>query len=245
MCLILAAYKTHPEIDLAILANRDEFYARPTKGAHWWDEGILAGKDLKAGGTWLGVNRAQQFSALTNYRDPKGFRPDARSRGSLVIDYLKERQPVCDYGSRRLQNVGEYNDFNLIFFEDEVLYYYNSLEKEIEELDPGIYGLSNHILNTPWPKVKRGREQLKELVLNGGFNTDEAFKILYNKSLAKDEELPDTGVGIDTERLLSAMHIDFTGYGTRSSNVVLFGKDGSVEFYERDHLTGDKKEFKF
>jgi len=247
VCLILTAYKVHPEYPLIILANRDEFYARPTQNAHWWknEDNILAGKDLKAGGTWLGVNRQKNFCALTNYRDPSGFRPDARSRGDLVSNYLKEEHSVCHYGTKYLYNVEEYNDFNLMFYEQETAYYFSSLEQVITELDPGFHGLSNDSLNSPWPKVEKGIERIKEFVTNGAIDVEAAFHVLSDKNMALDDELPETGVGLDTERLLSPMHIDFPGYGTRSSTVVLFKKDGGVEFYETDHLTGEKLAFSF
>ena len=245
MCLILTAYNKHPDYPLIILANRDEFYERPTQNAHWWENNILAGKDLKAGGTWLGVNRSKQFSALTNFRDPSTFRPNAVSRGSLVSNFLEDDLDIYHYGTNHLNDVSIYNDFNMLFLDQGVLYYFNSLDREVQELDNGYYGLSNHRLNTNWPKVTLGIEQLKKLIDQGSISADAGFDILGDRSVANDEELPETGVGIDKERLLSAMHIEYPGYGTRSSNVVLFRKDGQVDFYEKDHLSGKDIEFSF
>ena len=245
MCLILAAYKSHPKYDLILLANRDEFRERPTQSLHWWEDGdILAGKDLKAGGTWLGVNRQKQLAALTNYRDPKTFRPKARSRGNLVSNYLLEGESVCAYGGQHLEDVSAYNDFNMFFYEDDTFYYFNSLDKTIEELDAGIHGLSNAFLNTPWPKVEQGKSDLKTWLVKESLQAEEGFQILSNRVLYDDTALPDTGVGLETERFLSAMHIDVPGYGTRSSSVVLFGVDGSVEVWERDHAAGGDLHFR-
>jgi len=246
VCLILAAYKVHPDYPLILLANRDEFYARPTKNAHWWEDskGILAGRDLKAGGTWLGINDQKQFCALTNYRDPSSFRQDARSRGDLVSNYLKNAHSVCHYGTKHLANVSEYNDFNLLFYEEETAYYFSSREQVINELDPGFHGLSNDSLNSPWPKVNKGKQRLKDFITSKDLNVEEAFKILSDRSAAADEKLPETGVGLETERLLSPMHIDFPGYGTRSSSVILFHKGGDIEFYEKDHLSEELNSFR-
>lgn len=245
MCLILFAHKAHPVYDLVVLANRDEFYARPTRNAHWWedDPDVLAGKDLKAGGTWLGITRGRQFAALTNYRDPENFRPQAASRGSLVASCLRDGGPVCRFGKDHLEDVSAYNDFNLLMYKDGDLYYFSSLKGEIEEVDAGVHGLSNHMLNTPWPKVLNGRKKLEELLRQETIGADEAFTVLNDRREADDADLPETGVGRELERHLSPMHIAIPGYGTRSSNLVLFRRDGVVEFYEKDHLNGDTRNF--
>lgn len=246
MCLILTAYKAHPDFDLIVLANRDEFYTRPTEGVHWWDDdsGILAGRDLQAGGTWLGVNTEYRFSALTNYRDPSTFRSEARSRGKLVSNYLLPGQSIDNFRNSLLQHVDEFNDFNQIFFEDGRLYYFNSLDQDVVKVTPGVHGLSNHKLNTHWPKVDRGKRALEQLIDSGDLTATAAFDLLNDRSLAPDDRLPDTGIGLEKERFLSAMHIDAGGYGTRSSNVLFFSADGSIDFYEKDHLTGDSRNFK-
>lgn len=246
MCLILFAYKAHPNYELVLLANRDEFYARPTRSAHWWEEDpdVLAGKDLKAGGTWLGINRDRQLAALTNYRDPKNFRPQAASRGDLVASCLRNDASLCRFGEEYLEDVSMYNDFNLLMYKEGALYYFSSLRREIEEVDPGIHGLSNHLLNTPWPKVAQGRKKLEGLLLRETIDAAAAFDLLHDRREAADADLPETGVGRELERHLSSMHIAIPGYGTRSSNLVLFLKDGTVEFYEREHLSGETREFR-
>lgn len=240
MCLILAAYKTHPRYDLVILANRDEFYSRPTAGAHWWDNpgGIFAGKDMKAGGTWLGVNRSGDFSALTNYRDPSSFRPEARSRGGLVSGFLHDIRNMEEYNADYLSDTSDYNDFNLLLYRGGRLFYYSSVKNDLIALQPGIFGLSNHLLDSSWPKVDKGKQKLEGLLNGPKIDPNDAFGILDDRLTAPDDLLPDTGVGIDKERLLSPMHIDFPGYGTRSSNVLLFSNQGAIEFYEKDHLKG-------
>jgi uncharacterized protein with NRDE domain len=162
-----------------------------------------------------------------------------------VSSYLVEHHDICRFGTDHLGDVSAYNDFNMLFLDAATLYYYNSLDRVIEELDAGVCGLSNHRLDTPWPKVEKGKKLLTDLLSRPGDLVDESFRILGDRHLAADEELPETGVGIEKERLLSAMHIEYPGYGTRSSNVVLFSKEGRVSFYEKDHLTGEFQEFHF
>ena len=247
MCLILIAYKVDPSYDLCVLANRDEFYKRPSETAHWWegDSRVLAGKDLKAGGTWLGVTESGNFCALTNYRDPSKLKPEAQSRGDLVIDYLKSRQDILHYQKSHLKDVSQYNDFNILFYEENALYYFSSIENQLTELEPGVYGLSNHLLDTEWPKVENGKAELCEAVGIGNLTIETGFQILSDKSVAPDNELPETGVPQNIEKMLSAMHIESPEYGTRSSNVIFFGKDGKISFAEKDHLNRTEQRFEF
>lgn len=245
MCLIFAAYKVHPKHPLIILANRDEFTARPTQPAHWWAErDVLAGKDLKAGGTWLGVNSKGKFAALTNVRDPKNFRAEAASRGSLVLDFLSA-DSIADFKQKRLQDVSIYNDFNLLLYENEQLFSFNSQARALQTLSPGIYGLSNDNLDSNWPKINRGKAMVADLVEQESIDAANAFSIMKDAQLAADESLPSTGVTLEMERLLSPMFIRFDGYGTRSSNVVLFNADDSVDFYEQQHYSSKEVCFRF
>lgn len=238
------AYKVHPKYPLVVLANRDEYYARPTQNAHWWDSepNLLAGKDLKAGGTWLGVNELGKFCALTNYREPSTFNPTAASRGKIVSNYLQENNSIDTYYQEQLQDVNIYNDFNLVCFENESLYYYGSKSKEFKQLEAGVYGLSNALLDSEWPKVNRGKEDLKALMEKDTISSDDGFKILSNPTIASDSELPNTGISLEFERMLSAMHIKVEGYGTRSSNVILYQND-KISFYEKNHLNGSSNNF--
>lgn len=243
MCLILAAYQAHTDYPLIILANRDEFHKRPSQAAHWWDDPkILAGKDLKAGGTWLGVHTDKRFCALTNYREPEAFQPEARSRGSLVIDFLKAPN-LEHYKSNSLAERSQYNDFNLLLYERNQLYFYGSKTNDLKTVQPGISGLSNHLLDSPWPKVKRGKSAMGTLVASEEIDVERAFAILADDVVAPDGKLPETGVGIEMERLLSPLHIQAPGYGTVSSNVILFHRSGRVDFYERGHLDGGEVVF--
>lgn len=246
MCLILVAYKMHPQTNLVVLANRDEFYERPTKNAEWWNESpnIFAGKDLKAGGTWLGVNEYGKFGALTNYRDPSKFNPQAASRGSLVIKYLKSERSIPNFIDQYIGNTSIYNDYSLFLYDGNNLGYFSSLEEKLINLSPGIYGLSNALLDSNWPKVNRGKKALEEFIKSDELSQEKAFEILSDTTPANDADLPSTGVDLEKERLLSPMHISYPGYGTRSSNVVFFNTDDSIHFYERDHLTGNKIEEK-
>lgn len=247
MCLILVAYKLHPQTKLAVLANRDEFYDRPTENAQWWDTSpnILAGKDLKAGGTWLGVNEYGKFAALTNYRDPAKFNPNAISRGRLVSKYLKSERSVSNFIDQYIGNTSVYNGFSLLLYDNNDLYYFSSIDEKLIRLEPGIYGLSNALINSNWPKVKKGRGAMKTYIENKKLSAEEGFDILFDKTIAKDKDLPSTGVDIEKERLLSPMHIAYPGYGTRSSNVVFFNEDDTIQFFEKDHLTGQHVEKKF
>jgi uncharacterized protein with NRDE domain len=238
------AYKIHAEYPFLVLANRDEYYERPTKDAHWWNENpnLLAGKDLKAGGTWLGVTKTGKFCALTNYRAPQNFNPNALSRGNIVADYLSQSDSATDYIYNQMGNMASYNDFNLICYEQEQLYYFGSKEGKIKSLSPGIYGLSNALLDSEWPKVVNGKNELQHLLQTGPISAEKAFDILGNPAVAPDHELPNTGISLEFERMLSAMHIQVEGYGTRSSNVILYQQNG-IEFYEKNHLNQSLSNF--
>ncbi|WNS76618.1 NRDE family protein [Bacillus sp. DTU_2020_1000418_1_SI_GHA_SEK_038] len=235
MCLILFAYKVHPEYRLVVAANRDEFYARPTAPAHYWDDhpNILAGRDLEKMGTWMGVTTSGRFAALTNYRNPKEVTVGKRSRGELVAGFLQGKDTPFEYMKKSAANANMYPGYNLIAGDNENLFYYSNIENEIKKLPPGVYGVSNHLLNTDWPKVKRGKEGLAELI--GGKNEDlsaDLFKLLQHADPAPDEFLPNTGVSIELERMLSPLFIQSEGYGTRSSTV-LFMNDEKIDFNER------------
>jgi len=166
MCIIFLAYQQHPDYRLILLSNRDEFYERPTKQAHFWENSpnLLAGRDLKGKGTWLGITKTGRIGAITNVRDPSRDKPVADSRGKIVTDFL------CGEVSPKLfldSLSGEYNDFNLFVGDTKELYYFNSIKKEPTPLSPGIYGLSNHQLDTPWPKVRKGKKQLNQWLQDG------------------------------------------------------------------------------
>lgn len=235
MCLILFAYKVHPEYRLIVAANRDEFYGRPTALAYYWEDhpNILAGRDLEKMGTWMGVTTSGRFAALTNYRDPKETVEGKRSRGEMVAGFLQGRDTPFEYMKKAAADANNYPGYNLLADDGENLYYYSNIENEIKKLSPGIYGVSNHLLNTEWPKVKRGKEGLAAIIKgkNEELSSD-LFKLLQNADQAPDEFLPNTGVPIEWERMLSPLFIQSEGYGTRSSTV-LFMKDDKIDFIER------------
>ncbi|KJR96150.1 MAG: hypothetical protein VR68_15445 [Peptococcaceae bacterium BRH_c4a] len=236
MCLILLAYDNHPDYFLVVAANRDEYYSRPTAGARFWDEApaLLAGKDLEHRGTWLGITRSGRFAALTNFRDPVSYRSNAGSRGMLVRDYLFSSGKSAEY-LNNLQGVkGWYNGFNLVLMEGEELWFCSSRAKRPERMGPGIYGISNHLPDTPWPKVVKGKEWMwRVLAGDGAYLAEGLLDLLSDDGPARDEELPRTGVSLEWERLLSPIFIRGETYGTRASTVLLIDRRGRVNFYER------------
>lgn len=242
MCLLLIAIEQHPQYPIIILSNRDEFYTRATLPAHYWKEnpGLFAGQDLVSGGSWLGVNQQGQFASVTNYRNPKAYDPSLVSRGLLVTDYLqKELQPETYINQIRPMG-DQYNLYNLIVGHHKEIFYYSNVEKQTIQLKSGIYGLSNHLLDTPWYKVLRAKKLLK-LALEKGMkknNPDQLmallFPILEDKKLAPDKRLPETGVGKDLEKALSSIFVSIPEYhyGTRNLTLLLFTKN-EIYFYEK------------
>jgi uncharacterized protein with NRDE domain len=242
MCLLLLALQAHPAYKLVIAANRDEFYERPTAPAGFWNESpdILAGRDLRAGGTWFGITRKGRIAAITNYRDPASLKPAAPSRGSLVSDFLMGEGDPEAYLSRLALNAWDYNGFNLVIgIRDQLWWYSNQVPGIQRPITPGIHGLSNHLLNTPWPKVSRSKSALKEILSNNTILSPELlFGMLLDRSIPGDAILPDTGVGIEWERILSPIFIASPGYGTRSSTILLLDREDHVTFLERTHGSG-------
>ena len=242
MCLILFAINSHPEYKLVVAANRDEFYERPTKKAGFWEDhpDILAGRDLVANGTWMGMHRSGKLSMITNYRDLSNLKPKAPSRGKLVSDFLIGSSKPREYLTKldTVRNI--YNGYNLLIGDIDDLWYYSNVEGNIKQLGSGFYGLSNHLLNTPWPKVKRGTEDFIEAVKQNRFQ--DLLEILYNNDKAPDPELPDTGVDLEMERMLSPLFIKSSEYGTRTSTILKVSRDNDVEFTER---TYDLRDFSY
>jgi uncharacterized protein with NRDE domain len=223
----------HPLYPCVVAANRDEFHARPTAAADWWPDHpqILAGRDLQAGGTWLGLTRGGRFAALTNYRDPEQRRADAPSRGALVTSLLDSGASVAE-SLGRLHAVGaNYNGFNVIFCDGERLGIYESVRGSGRELEPGIYGLSNHLLDTPWPKVRNAKSRL-EASLGEMPDTAPLLALLRDDRPAPDEELPRTGVSLEWERLLSSAFVRARDYGTRCSTIIRIDAGGRAYFDE-------------
>ncbi|MFO7601072.1 MAG: NRDE family protein [Candidatus Desulfacyla sp.] len=238
MCLLLLALEAHPAYKLIIAANRDEFYERPTAPAGFWDERphILAGRDLRAGGTWFGITRKGRIGAITNYRDPAALKSAAPSRGRLVTDFLTGDEEPEAYLTRLSVSAGDYNGFNLVVGVKDRLCWYSNRGHGIRRILPGVHGLSNHLLNTPWPKISRAKAALKDILSNDPVLSPEPLLgMLLDRSIPGDDTLPDTGVGIELERILSPIFIASPGYGTRSSTILLIDRQDRVTFLERTH----------
>ena len=237
MCLIFISLNNHPTYKLIITGNRDEFYNRKTAAATFWEDypDILAGRDLEAGGTWMGITKTGNVSMLTNYRDPRNINPTAPSRGHLVSDFLRKADSPEAY-MRQLESKGKtYNGFNLIVGSAEELWYYSNYKQFAGKLSNGFYGISNHLLETPWPKVIGGKRKMDPILQKPMIDAEELFEILYDDQLASDDKLPDTGLPLERERALSSMFIKTENYGSRCSTVVLIDKSNRVEFSERTY----------
>ncbi|MEM6522232.1 MAG: NRDE family protein [Bacteroidota bacterium] len=241
MCLILFSYQNHPKYKLVIAANRDEFYQRPTEPAKFWKDEphVLAGKDVEAGGTWMGISRSGKISMLTNYRDPQNIKISAPSRGHLVSHYLVSQKAPDEY-LKEVENVGgKYNGFNLVCGTLDDMHYYGNYQAGVRQLKPGIYGLSNALLDTPWPKVKKGRDGLKDVLKKEVIEAESLFNILYDDTKANQSDLPSTGVSLEQEEMLSPMFIKSSNYGSRCSTVVLLTHANEVYFAERTYNISD------
>ena len=236
MCLILFAWRAHPEHALVVAANRDEYFDRPARAASFWDDApdLLAGRDLTAQGTWLGLSRTGRFASITNYRNPAERMPTAPTRGRLVTDFLKSTQEPSAYFASVTPRAHEYNGFSMLAADRSSLSAYSNREAIIRAVDPGVHGLSNHLLDTPWPKVEKGKERLGQL-LERRFDPEAYLHLLGDTEPAYDAHLPDTGVGVELERSLSSIRIVGGHYGTRCSTVLRVGADGEAEFWERSY----------
>jgi uncharacterized protein with NRDE domain len=234
LCLIALAWKARPDLPLVVAANRDEWRERAAQPAHWWPDHpqLFAGRDLQAGGTWMGVTRAGRFAAVTNFRDPADKRSAARSRGGLVTDFLLGDCSPRTFLESLAAHAGEYNGFNLVLGDGKSLWYFGSREGEARAIEPGIHGLSNHLLDEPWPKVVRARVAMTN-ALQEQAPSGTLFDMLSDGQGAPDASLPRTGVGIEWERRLASALITGGDYGTRCSTVVAISATGAMSFEER------------
>lgn len=260
MCLILFAYRVHPQYLLVVAANRDEFFDRPTQAAHFWQDApqVLAGKDLQAQGTWMGITRQGRFAAVTNFRQGGIPQDKPGSRGDLTRHFLTGEQSSDDYLSGVAAQSDHYNGFNLLTGDIHRLGYLSHQGHRIDDLAPGVYGLSNALLDTPWPKVQSGKSQLASLLATD-ITAERLFEVLGDTTLAADEQLPETGVGIEFERILSSRFIhspdgnsssnNSFNYGTRTSTVLLVDYQQQVTFDERSFDAQrqeiDRQQFQF
>lgn len=258
MCLILFAWKSHPDYPLVVAANRDEFYDRDTEPMGWWPEHphLLAGKDradvIGSPGTWLGFTKTGRFAALTNVRAPSEKNPDARTRGELSLRYLTGQYKPHAYIQKNAKQFDQYNGFNLLMADlsdpknaemhwvsNRLMMGQNIRPRKVfpeQALAPGVYGLSNAMLDTPWPKVNhRVAAFAQTLAMDSGQlkNSDHYLRVLADTHEASPQELPNTGVNKDWEKALSAAFIKTPAYGTRSSTILRVRKDGQFEMVER------------
>lgn len=231
MCLIVVGWRVHPDYPLVVAANRDEFYVRPTAALARWPDApqVIGGLDLEAGGTWLGVTEKGRFAAVTNVREP-GMAKGLLSRGALTRNFLTSGLSASEYASQI--DYAQYSGFNLLLSDGESLVYCSNRDGQPRALAPGVYGLSNHLLDSPWPKLLQARERFTEALPN---LPDESafFDLLADQSIVDDENLPSTGVPIEWERLLSAVFVKSESYGTRASTVAWQDTDGDLTIHEK------------
>jgi uncharacterized protein with NRDE domain len=236
MCLLVFAWKTHPKYPLVLAGNRDELHARPALAAGFWEQSpdILAGRDLQAGGTWLGLTTGGRFAVVTNYR--AGLNPEkaSLSRGLLTADFLRNGVAADVYMQEVAKRATDYGAFSLIVGDRNTLWYLsNRGEHEPREVLPGIHGLSNHLMDTPWPKVTYSVESLNQLVRQRTMSTETLFALLAARAPAADAQLPDTGIGLERERQVSAVFVVNPVYGTRCSSLIFLHADEQARFAER------------
>lgn len=239
MCLILFSWKTHPKYKLVLAANRDEFYDRPTAVATQWDDHpeVVAGRDLQAGGTWIGANKSgKRIAGITNYRDPQNIDPNAHSRGELTTNYLLSKETPLAYLLGIKNSIIQYNGFNLLVGDSKHMFYYNNVNHEITELQPGTYGLSNGFFEENWPKLTKGRDTLEGLVKDDKLDNHALFDILKDTDVADDSLLPKTGIPLEWERALSPLFIATEKYGTRCSTLIHLDYQGHGKLTEKTYL---------
>lgn len=236
MCLIVFALDSHPRYSLILGANRDEYQDRPSEPAAFWADTphLLAGRDKQAGGTWLGVTTNGKLAAITNYRDPRQQATYARSRGQLVVDYLRDAAMTpAGFNTILTRDGAAYDGFNLLYGTSGELHYFTNRGGSSGPVKPGIHGLSNHLLDTHWPKITIARARLEAIVQQEYPDPEEIFTMLADHQPFADELLPDTGIGLERERLLSPLFISGSDYGTRCTTVLLIDRTGDVTFMER------------
>lgn len=242
MCLIAFNWDNHPTYKMVLVANRDEFFERPSLPLQRWDSGIYAGKDLSAGGTWMGIHPNGRFATLTNFRDLEKPRKNPKTRGILVKDYLEGNMDPLEYLVLIQKEKEEYEGFNLIVGNPEKLYYLCNYAEDIQEVGPGLHGLSNALLNTPWEKVKMAKSGLLEKIETQELNLEKLIPTLHSRQTEPDHLLPDTGLSVREEKQLSAQFINVGDYyGTINSTVILWKHTGEVEMMERTfHQVGKR-----
>lgn len=242
---MLIAHDCHPRYRLILASNRDEFYSRPTEplAFHGQDQEMLYGRDLDGGGTWLAAAGSGRVAALTNVREPGMFNANTPSRGLLVNECVQSTRPLPDHLERVMQQADTYNGFNLIACDGSGLYYCSNRIPAVRKLSSGQYGLSNHRLDTPWPKLTAAKNRFRDVLdAAGELDCEAIFTILRDDTRPPDGQLPDTGVGPVWERILAPIFIQSELYGTRTSSLVLIARDGHIRFIERTHGSPDSSD---
>lgn len=238
MCIAFVSYKNHPQYDLIIAHNRDEFFNRKTQAAHYWspDHKILGGKDLVSGGSWLALSKQGRIAFVTNHRTPN-IKPGLKSRGSIIHDFVTDTSHPEQFLKTLNHTKKSYNPFNLLTFDhDNAWFLASHSDTTHTRLSPSYYALSNASLDTPWPKVRKLKERAIQILQNSKKDpSEELFEILKDQEKAKDEELPKTGIDPSLEKALSSIFINIDGYGTRSSTILLIDKEGRLSFKERTY----------
>lgn len=237
MCLLVFSYKTSTGYPFILAGNRDEFYERPTKPAHIWqtDPRMIAGKDEKAGGTWLGFTETGRFAAITNYRDINNLKEDAPTRGKIITDFLLSEKDVLTFFEDLKQKSHLYNGFNLIAGSFDNLYYLSNQKKDIEKIKPGVHVISNAFLNTPWPKAEWAKKRLENHLDSSGYDEDKLFKLLQNTQRYPIDKLQHTGLPVEMEQAVSSVFIITENYGTRSSSIVAVDENLKAELIEKTY----------
>lgn len=240
MCIILFAWQQHPDYPLLVAANRDEFHHRPAEAARWRGD-LLCGLDLAAGGTWLGVTHDRRFAAVTNYREPiQEQTPGNRSRGMLPMGFLDSDASPLSWLEKLVPNQDQYGGFNMLVSDGNELCYMGNRGGTPQHVEPGIYALSNGLLGTEWPKTERGKALMQQALTNGA-GTDQLLALLADQQLPDDEHLPETGVGLELERLVAPIFIQSAAYGTRASTILRFHKKDGFDFIEQRWQPGGVK----
>jgi uncharacterized protein with NRDE domain len=249
MCLVVFAWRAHSRYRLILAGNRDESHRRPTRDAHWWpdNESILAGRDLQAGGTWLAISKSGRFATVTNFREGPHSTTGFESRGTLVTDFAAGRQTLTEFEASLAND--RYAGFSLLASDGDSMIYLSNRDELEANLEPGLYGLSNASLNTPWSKVLRAKAGLESLIDRDSVNETELLRLLSDRQPAPVDQIDTDELPFDLARAISAPFIVAPEYGTRSTTTVLWGMDDTIEFCERrfdpaGNPTGDSR-FRF
>ena len=240
MCLITFHIAQYPTYKLVLAANRDEVYARPTEAAHFWENQstLLAGKDLEANGTWLGITKAGKIAAITNCHDgefEEASHTKKKSRGKIVTNYLDSSLSPEDFLNELTAEKNAYLPFNVLLGTVDQLFHFNSREQNFTPLMPGTHSISNATLNTPWPKVSRTKEQINKLASEKDAYMESLFQMMMDETPAPDDQLPNTPLPLDLNRKVSAPFIKTDEFGTRCTTLILVDQENNVTFVERTY----------